>query len=48
MWEAQASIETGGGGGGGGGWRQKILKFASPETQFREQFFLNYKVHKLN
>ena len=30
-----------------GGGKQKILNFRSPETQFREQWFLNYKVHKL-
>ena len=33
-------------GGGGGGGSQKTFKFRSPETQFREQFFLHYKVHK--
>ena len=34
-------------GGGGGGRKAENLKFRCPETQLREQFFLNYTVHKL-
>ena len=33
--------------GGGVEGRQTVWNFRSPETQCREQFFLNYKVHKL-
>ena len=42
--KAQASVQSG---GGGGGRKAENLKFRCPETQLREQFFLNYTVHKL-
>ena len=40
--EAQASVQS-----GGGGRKAENLKFRYPETQLREQFFLNYTVHTL-